>query len=665
MNTCSEIRSAFWSASHAIIAVFSSKRRHQAVSGTLLALLAISLSLAAPAGATPSAPAVSSMAGGSDNVSRLAWANSDSTFTLWHAVTAGPATFFNYGPYPNWSPAAVATGGNNAPRVMWNEAKGMMSLWSMNESTGAYSSNNYGPYIGWKAVSLGIGGNNVPRVMWNATDGTMALWSINTAGAFAYHNFGPFPGWTASYLAVGPNNIPRVLWARADGTVSLWANADSNAPLRSYVNYGPFAGWTAISMAVDSNNAPRILWNHAADGTASLWTVAADSSFVYHNYTAPAGYTAKGIGTGSAGSVTLLWTKPDGTAQLWVINADGTVASKTTYPSLWSFFLSPASVIGGAPSVGTVTLNSPALPGGMTVTLSSDNSLATVPATVVVPAGMASATFPITTSYTSGATANISATVGGVTKTAALSLLSPINPKKGIGGRESAGAALRIAWYYTWGSGEPTDAAPGIEFVPMEWGYYGGDNTAWVSSIITQPGVKNILAFNEPDHPDQANLTVPYALTGYQYLSNAVNASNGAVQLGSPACADDNDQWFTDFMAGAATNNYRVDFIAVHDYIRDPYQSLAYIDGLWNTYHKPIWVTEFAPADWSGTNPVSVAEAEAFMNIVVPGFNQRSYVARFAWYTGANPGATTTLSSAGLVWPDGSLDELGILYSKL
>ncbi|HXI29824.1 MAG TPA: hypothetical protein VNG89_15405 [Vicinamibacterales bacterium] len=71
-------------------------------------------------------------------------------------------------------------------------------------------------------------------------------------------------------------------------------------------------------------------------------------------------------------------------------------------PPLINVTLSPASVNGGAASTGTVTLQSAAPNGGASVQLFSSGSAATVPASVTVPAGAASATFPIaTTSVTS------------------------------------------------------------------------------------------------------------------------------------------------------------------------------------------------------------------------------------------------------------------------
>src|SRR3989441_3471564 len=65
---------------------------------------------------------------------------------------------------------------------------------------------------------------------------------------------------------------------------------------------------------------------------------------------------------------------------------------------LSSLAVSPTTVTGGSNSTGTATLDGPAPAGGAQVTLSSDNTAATVPASVTVPAGATSVTFTVTTS---------------------------------------------------------------------------------------------------------------------------------------------------------------------------------------------------------------------------------------------------------------------------
>jgi hypothetical protein len=72
-----------------------------------------------------------------------------------------------------------------------------------------------------------------------------------------------------------------------------------------------------------------------------------------------------------------------------------------TPPALQSIAVAPTSVLGGAPATGTVRLTGPAPAGGVVVKLSSNNGVATVPATVLVPEGATSANFPVTTRRTS------------------------------------------------------------------------------------------------------------------------------------------------------------------------------------------------------------------------------------------------------------------------
>jgi hypothetical protein len=91
-----------------------------------------------------------------------------------------------------------------------------------------------------------------------------------------------------------------------------------------------------------------------------------------------------------------------------------------------SVSLNPTSVQGGNTSIGTVTLSSTAPTGGASVSLSSDNAAATVPASVTVPAGGVSSTFTVTTTaVTALTTATVSASYNGLSKTAALTVTPP------------------------------------------------------------------------------------------------------------------------------------------------------------------------------------------------------------------------------------------------
>jgi hypothetical protein len=119
------------------------------------------------------------------------------------------------------------------------------------------------------------------------------------------------------------------------------------------------------------------------------------------------------------------------------VSVSGVVTVIPTPPppfALQSVGVAPHQVAGAGVATGTVTSNVPAPAGGVTVKLSSsDTKLATVPATVLIPAGATSATFPVRTTSQSGASTlsigavfqNIGpATTFGVTSTKGGTLLT-------------------------------------------------------------------------------------------------------------------------------------------------------------------------------------------------------------------------------------------------
>src|SRR6266478_2364031 len=117
-------------------------------------------------------------------------------------------------------------------------------------------------------------------------------------------------------------------------------------------------------------------------------------------------------------------------------------------PTLSSLTLNPTSVNGGSPSTGNVTLSGPAPNGGSLVSLASSNTaVATVPASVTIPAGATGATFTVTSlPVTAPTPVTISVSYAGVTQTASLTLTPPptltslaLNPTSVNGGSPSTG----------------------------------------------------------------------------------------------------------------------------------------------------------------------------------------------------------------------------------
>lgn len=103
-----------------------------------------------------------------------------------------------------------------------------------------------------------------------------------------------------------------------------------------------------------------------------------------------------------------------------VSHADGIISALS---------VSPDTVRGGAPSVGTVTLAFPDPAATTALLFSSDPTVAAVPPTVVIPAGATSANFTITTNATAPPTiVQLTAAIGNVPRTANLSVNAATPP---------------------------------------------------------------------------------------------------------------------------------------------------------------------------------------------------------------------------------------------
>jgi uncharacterized protein (TIGR03790 family) len=86
-----------------------------------------------------------------------------------------------------------------------------------------------------------------------------------------------------------------------------------------------------------------------------------------------------------------------------------------------ALYLSDPVMLGGDSATGVVLINAPAPASGAVVSLTNSNSRATIPASVTIPPGQTSASFPIATTLpTTDISGLVRATYGGVTRTNSL-----------------------------------------------------------------------------------------------------------------------------------------------------------------------------------------------------------------------------------------------------
>lgn len=222
---------------------------------------------------------------------------------------------------------------------------------------------------------------------------------------------------------------------------------------------------------------------------------------------------------------------------------------------------------------------------------------------------------------------------------------------------------LNVDWYYSWGSTYTVTTRPG--FVPMVRNAKTLQEQNAIRYVTTQMPVtrtRHLLGFNEPDHPKQANMSVDKALRLWPQLQST------GLRLGSPATINVSSRWLDQFMTRAMRANLRVDFMTMHCYASPNADSfLAKVRYLHEKYERPIWVTEYAVADWAATRSrpsrYSGLEIRRFMKATVAGMRAMPYVERFAWKTRAP--FDPVMGASALYHTNGRLTATGRLYARL
>ncbi|MFI6268009.1 sigma-70 family RNA polymerase sigma factor [Micromonospora zamorensis] len=212
--------------------------------------------------------------------------------------------------------------------------------------------------------------------------------------------------------------------------------------------------------------------------------------------------------------------------------------------------------------------------------------------------------------------------------------------RKGVGVWNFAGVSQALVnskagWYYTWGTQHPGISTPrGVTFVPM---IRSAENVTATELARARAAGPDLLTFNEPDMPEQANMTVEQALDLWPQLM-----ATGS-RLGSPAVAwggPDPQGWLGRFMTGAQARGHRVDFVTLHWFGADFTTSTAvdqlrqYLQAVYQRYRKPIWLTEFALIrfDSGGAQFPGQDQQAAFLTAATTMLGQLSYVQRYAWF---------------------------------
>jgi hypothetical protein len=196
---------------------------------------------------------------------------------------------------------------------------------------------------------------------------------------------------------------------------------------------------------------------------------------------------------------------------------------------------------------------------------------------------------------------------------------------------------LNVSWNHNWDLHRIEAQPSGIEFTPMLWG--GKRDNETIAALLQEEVISNfqtgqvlrLHGFNEPDKADQSNISVARALELWPLLESI------GIPLVSPSCAEPEGQWMQEFMSNATADCKRVDWVGVHWYGGASFESFASsMQSIYESYGKPIIITEFAPADWQAKtlneNRHSPSAVLSFMKLAIPWLEEQDWVMGYAWF---------------------------------
>jgi hypothetical protein len=232
----------------------------------------------------------------------------------------------------------------------------------------------------------------------------------------------------------------------------------------------------------------------------------------------------------------------------------------------------------------------------------------------------------------------------------------------------------QVNWWYNW-SITPESTVAGVfqnydfEFVPMAWN--GNYNEAQLRAFLAEhPETKYILAFNEPNFLEQANMTPSEAAAAWPRLEAIADEFN--LEIVGPAvnfcgnCVTENGttyydpfDYLDDFFE--TCGGCRVDHIAVHSYMNSV-DALKWYIGEFKKYNKPIWLTEFNA--WEDNPKFNLEQQMNYMIGAVDFLESDTDVFRYSWFIGRWNGINN-YPHIELLGTSGELTVLGEVYKKM
>ena len=385
------------------------------------------------------------------------------------AITAGTYYVVSYlapvGHYAEDDNFFVTSSYDNAPlHSPQDGTEGSNGVYGYSSSaafpTSAYASANYYADVVFTPSSTTAALSSVAVNPTSVTGGTSSAGTVTLTGpaptagftvTLASDNAAATPSTTSLTIPSGSSSGTFTVNTTAVATSTTAHITASNGAtnVQATLTITPVATLTAVSV-----NPTSVVGGNSSTGTLTLNNPAPAGGAVVSLSSDSTSAVVPTTTTVAAGSTSGTFTiTTSGVSSVTTAHISATYNSVTPTPAtltinplaISSVSVNPTAVAGPNPSTGTVTMAGPAPAGGITVSLQSNSSAATVPTSVNVAANASSATFPVATLGVSTSTAvTITASYGGANVTTTLTvnpLLSSVsvNPTAVVGPTGSTG----------------------------------------------------------------------------------------------------------------------------------------------------------------------------------------------------------------------------------
>ncbi|KAL9534768.1 Alkali-sensitive linkage protein [Sphaerulina musiva] len=216
----------------------------------------------------------------------------------------------------------------------------------------------------------------------------------------------------------------------------------------------------------------------------------------------------------------------------------------------------------------------------------------------------------------------------------------------------------KISWIYNWSPNVLTPSS--LQFIPMQWN---NANIEELSKKVQEAQAPALLAFNEPELPDQSNMSAE--LAAKEWLRCIEPIRKAGIRCGSPGISNAGHAvgYLQDFLARIRAGGSDIDFYCIHWYGETLGQFYDYI---WSTYHqlgpnKPVWITEYAATNWNQNAPLPRDHVESFAKESAKYLDTLEWVERYCWF-GPMRDTGTVGKHAAMFDAEGKLTSLGKAY---